>query len=275
MTALGTLTNKGDQYLLNFLIEADSSDSTKVKVTAYEASVVKGVRTTTGSTAVSGEFSYDETTKVRTLKFTPGSGSVFNKEIALSEENGEYTLTVDGKDVYSDLYDGSSTDVSADKYASELSYDGKHTEHKLSVMTHYGVKYIESAALATSHTHYLACEGCDVAYVAETVTVVGGDAKFDANGYCKTCGAPKTDDANWYDISISSTSLSTPDKFWVAKDTVLKIGYSEYKAFNGLTYAMTGYKTLTNAESTADGIRPTARGAALVFADKSNNLLPC
>ena len=269
-TALGTLTNKGDQYMLNFLVSADSADAKKVKVTTYEASVVKGVRTTATSATVEGTFSYDETTKVRTLTFTPTSGSIFNHAIKLSEENGKYTLTVNEKTVYSDLADGSSGTVSTDEYTSELSYDAGHTEHKLSVMTHYGVKYITSTDnLGVDHTHYLACEGCDVAYIAEEITVLSDDDKFDSNGYCKTCGAPNTNHADWYDISISSTSLTSADKFWVVKDTVLKIGYSEYKAFNGKTYAMTGYTTLTNAESTAEGIKPTAKAAALVFADES------
>ncbi len=268
VTTLGTLTNKGDQYMLNFLVVADSADAKKVKVTVYEASVVEGVRDTESSVTVDGTFSYDETTKVRTLSFTPSNGGVFAEEIKLSEENGKYTLKVNGEDVYSSLYNGTSGDVTTSKYTSELSYDAKHTEHKLSVMSHYGVKYIESDDLTANHTHYLACEGCDVAYIGETVTVNGNTTDFDSNGYCKKCGAPNTDHADWYDISISSTSLSSADKFWVVKDTVLKIGYSEYKAFNGKTYAMTGYTELDKVESTADGVKPTAKAAALVFAEK-------
>lgn len=274
------LTTIGDTLTLNLTLSKNASDSNKTDVTLYATFVLDGVTTTekiSCSTVDNGNTFNAETgyrafvVKLDAASTKDGTNLPSGAYIILSEDSdGEYTLKIDT--------DGAAATHTPETYAGagedpkeEIEWDGNHTTHTLNAMEHYGVKYITSDDLSNSHVHYLECSGCDLAYYPETVATETATA-FE-NNKCKTCGAPNVG-TGWIDITIKANSeFTTGDKFMVAANTELKIGYSEYQSFGGKKYQMTGYKTLTNVEGTANGIKVGSTAEAILeFALKETNV---
>ncbi len=170
--------------------------------------------------------------KVRTFNFTL-NGHTY----ALSEADGDYTLSVDSNA----MYPVASTDSA--KATATAKYLPDHTSHNITAMTHYGLTVIGSeaesgaaAGLATSHYHYEECKDCGLAYHKVTVAE-GAEGKFDSDGLCKVCGAAQTA-TGWADITITSTKLAAAGApiLIVKEGTEIELPEGSFRVFNGLTY---------------------------------------
>lgn len=263
---------KGDYLELNAIVSVTGNVySAEVYAVKYDADENKTV--TEKATCSSVTLNSASTPRTLTLVLsglTASTDTTLNTSIVLSGAASGYTVNIDSTPVTMGKQTG---------YTATLTKSESHTKHSFSVMDNCGLKTfnIHASAGATSDSnltpgHYLACDGCDVKYLAEECYYMDSNTKTTfTEGTDKTCAACGYKGKTGEYLYLVVTDNTSSDYYLVAKNSVLPFGSETYAFFNGLEEEIEAWTAFENVNINGSGfVMTTKDDALLTFKTKSS-----